>query len=89
MITGDCPSCGLDPNVQFEYDLAHPLLPSAIIDGELNRTELFYDGHGQLEMRDEVVDDPEVRRQTTWIYDPDFHSYPTLVQQASVGEAEY
>jgi RHS repeat-associated protein len=89
MITGDCPSCGLDPNVQFEYDEAHPLLPSAIIDGEGNRTELFYDDYGQLVMRDEGVDDLEVRRQTIWSYDSIFHSFPTLIQQASVGEAEY
>jgi RHS repeat-associated protein len=88
-ITGDCPSCGLDPNIRFEYDPAHPLLPSAIIDGEGNRTELFYDDHGQLEMRDEAVDDMEVRRQTMWTYDPIFYSFPTLVQQVSVGEAAY
>ena len=87
-ITGDCPSCGLDPNVQFEYDPSHPLLPSAIIDGEGNRTELFYDDHGQLEMRDEALDDPVVRRQTMWTYDLDFHSFPTLIRQASVGEAD-
>ena len=90
MITGDCPSCGLDPNVQFQYDDPdNPLLPTEIIDGEGNRTLLFYDGQGQLEMKDEAVNDSEVRRQTMWFYHPVFYSFPTLVQQASVGEAEH
>jgi hypothetical protein len=80
-MTGNCPTCGLAPSTTFEYNNpggAHPLLPSAMIDGRLIRTEYTYDGNGRTLTRKENVVSGAPQRTTTYIYDT---SFPGLVKE--------
>ena len=80
-IAGDCPVCGLGPNVTLAYDdPGHPLLPTATTDGRGVTTTMSYDVHGQLTSRTEADGEPEMRT-TTWAYDP---TYPGLVTSMEV-----
>ena len=80
-IDGDCPVCGLGPNVTLGYeDPNHPLLPTAITDGRSLTTTMSYDAHGQLTSRTEADGEPEMRT-ATWGYDP---TYPGLVTSMEV-----
>ena len=80
-IAGDCPVCGLGPNVTLGYDdTNHPLLPTATTDGRGFATTMSYDAHGQLTSRTEADSTPEMRT-TTWAYDA---TYPGLVTSMEV-----
>ena len=54
-VSGQCPSCG-GPDEQYEYDdPAHPLRPTARIDGNGHRTELTYNPNGTVASRIEAA----------------------------------
>ena len=84
-ISGDCPVCGLGPNVQFSYaDSQNPMLPTRITDARGTWTDFEYDAFGQVTRRIEAAndpgDDPDLPRETTWEHHADFHTSPTLIQ---------
>ena len=83
-ISGDCPSCGLGPNVQFFYDdPVNQLLPTRMIDGRSTTTAMAYDANGQLISRTEALGTP-LERTSTWEYaDPAFPGVPTAMEQPS------
>ena len=67
-IAGDCPVCGLGPNVTLAYDdPAHPRLHASTTDGRGYTTAMSY-AHGQVTSRTEADGEPEMRA-TTWSYD--------------------
>ncbi len=83
-ISGDCPVCGLAPNVQLGYsDPANPLRPTATTDGRGITTAMSYDTHGQVTSRTEAMGEPEART-TEWAYDPAFPALATSMDQPSV-----
>ncbi len=83
-ISGDCPVCGLAPNVQLAYaDPANPLRPTATTDGRGITTAMSYDTHGQVTSRTEAMGEPEART-TEWAYDPAFPALATSMDQPSV-----
>ena len=80
-MSGNCPPCGLPPNTTFEYSNpggTQPLLPSAMIDGRLLRTEYTYDANGRITTRRENVVSGTPQRTTTYIYDT---AFPGLVKE--------
>jgi len=92
-ITGDCPVCGLGPNVTMVYEdplhPGHPLLPKRIIDGRGIETSLVYTDHGQVASRTDAANvDPETHphlpRTTTWTYDPVYPGLVTSIETPSV-----
>ncbi len=77
-IAGDCPVCGLGPNVQLAYaDVANPLRPTSTTDGRGITTASSYDPHGQVTSRTEAMGETE-ERTTEWSYDA---TYPGLVSE--------
>ncbi len=83
-ISGDCPVCGLGPNVQLAYaDSANPFRPTSTTDGRGLTTAMSYDPHGQVTSRTEALSEPE-ERLTQWSYDPSFPALPTGMDQPSV-----
>ncbi len=83
-ISGDCPVCGLAPNVQLGYsDPGNPFLPTSTTDGRGITTAMSYDTHGQVTSRTEAMGEPEART-TEWAYDPAFPALATSMDQPSV-----
>jgi len=76
-VSGDCPACA-GPNTQYEYGIAeHALRPSAVIDGNGNRTELTYTTVGEPATRTEAAGTAE-ERLITFGYDAAFPGLKTL-----------
>jgi len=82
-VTGQCPSCG-GADDEYEYDPGQPLLPTARIDGEQNRTELTYNANGTVATRTEAVGTSQVRT-TVYDYDTTFPGLRTLEQRPTTG----
>lgn len=75
-ISGDCPTCGVGPNVQYEYgDPDHPLRPTRMLDGNGNDTRYEYTDEGEISVRIEAFG-TSLERTTEWDYDATF---PALV----------
>ncbi len=83
-MSGDCGSCGLTPNTSFVYnDAANPLKPTAMVDGNTNRTEYTYNANGQMLTKTEAKGTGE-QRTTTWVYgSTNFPAFPTQVSSPS------
>jgi RHS repeat-associated protein len=80
-ISGDCPSCGLGPNVQLFYeDATNPLRPTKTIDGRSTTTLFTYNANGLMTSRTEAMGTP-LERTTTWEYNGPF---PALVTRMEV-----
>lgn len=79
-----CPACGgVKARVKYEYaDAANPLLPTAVVDGNGNRTEMTYNADGRMLTRTEAAG-ASVARQTRWEYDAVFRAFPTLIERPS------
>jgi len=85
-MSGNCPTCGLSPHTSFEYNNpggAHPLLPSAMVDGRSIRTEYTYTSGGRLQTRTEAKGVAGQERTTTWIYDTTFPGLAKEIDQPS------
>jgi RHS repeat-associated protein len=75
-VSGPCPLCGSAPETTREYeDPDHPLLPTAIIDGEENRTEIEYDDFGMRTLRRDAVG-TALERTVEWSWNV---TYPALL----------
>ena len=75
-ISGDCPTCGLGPNVQIFYeDPMNPLRSTRTIDGRGTTTLFTYDANGLLTSRAEAAGSA-VERITEWTYDSTYPSFP-------------
>ena len=83
-MSGDCGSCGLSPNTSFDYnDPANPLKPTAMTDGNTNRTEYTYAANGMTLTKTEAKGTAE-QRTTTWTYgSANFPAFPTLTTSPS------
>ena len=82
-ISGDCPTCGLGPNVQLFYeDPANPLRPTRTIDGRGTTTLFSYDVNGLLLSRTEAVG-TAIERTTEWTYDSTYPSLPLSMEMPS------
>jgi RHS repeat-associated protein len=78
-----CPACGSKALTKYEYaDAASPLLPTAVVDGNSNRTEHTYNADGRMLTRTEAAG-TALSRQTRWEYDPVFRAFPTLIERPS------
>ena len=83
-ISGDCPACGLGPNVQLVYeDAANPLRPTREVDGDGTETHYTYDAHGQVLTKTEAAN-TVLARTMSWEYDPNYPALVTEVEQPSV-----
>ena len=82
-ISGDCPTCGLGPNVQLFYeDPTNPLRPTRTIDGRGTENLFIYDANGLLLSRTEATGQP-VERTTDWTYDSTYPSHPLSMEVPS------
>ncbi len=82
-IAGDCPTCGLGPNVQLFYEnAAHPLRPTRKIDGRGTTTVFTYDANGLLTSQTDAVGTP-LERTTTWEYNGPFPELVTRTERPS------
>ncbi len=82
-ITGDCPTCTSGPNSRFVYgDAANPMRPTVMFDGRNLRTEMDYDGNGQMTARREAVGTSK-QRETTYSFSSAFPALMTSMAQPS------
>lgn len=86
-ISGDCPTCGSGPNMQYEYldpDPQNALRPTIVTNGRGVTTEYEYDEHGRTTRRtdgaNDPLSDPTLPRITDWSYNVNF---PSLVESIS------
>src|SRR5436305_3231153 len=82
-ISGDCPGCGLGPNVQLFYeDAANPMRPTRTIDGRGTTTAYSYNANGLMTSKTEAMSTP-LSRTTTWEYNGPFPALVTRLEQTS------
>ncbi|MFL6260858.1 MAG: RHS repeat-associated core domain-containing protein [Thermoanaerobaculia bacterium] len=82
-IAGDCPTCGLGPNVQLFYEnSAHPLRITRKIDGRGTTTVYAYNANGLLTSQADAMGTP-LERTTTWEYNGPFPELVTRVERPS------
>ncbi|HKI05360.1 MAG TPA: RHS repeat-associated core domain-containing protein [Thermoanaerobaculia bacterium] len=83
-IEGDCPTCGLGPNVQITYgDPAHPLLPTRTIDGRGLETQSAWNASGRMTAKSEAVGTPLARTTTYQYGNAGFPAFPTRIERPS------
>ncbi len=82
-LNGDCPTCGVGPNVRIDYDDAfNPLRPTERVDGRGTVARMGWTTFGMLASRIEDFGGA-FERETTWDYDPTFPSLVTEIEQPS------